>query len=382
MGWLKKSKPKDYFDDIDAEYAAVARGIDSQQKRQRSAKLRRRAVYAAALSGVLSLPLWMVTILTQPEVPDPVPPTLTSPGKSEAMTEVSEWINADPSPLPGGRLQSWDGFRQLPEPDYSEDEAEARGYEKPGYSIEVHTLTVLDKDNRPYRVEVQVAVDPASGNHVIGSPSLIPEMPSTVGFNPDSPWPGMSAASNTPSAVTTAINAWTTAFASGNPDNLRLAVGDPDTEHTYVPLTGVAEAQAEVLDAAYFTSLNSEGDVVEEDRMLARVSLKVRWDGQVIDSGDDKVAPRLTYDLLVHDVNTAAPRVVAWSGPGGGQELKPYSNAVTGRGDISEDLIKTPESGETETPSLDDPGAEEGEGQEPAEENPPPAESDESAGGH
>jgi hypothetical protein len=333
---MKKST-KGLHDDWFEEAAALPREDEPVETKNRRAKWLRRSIVAAALTGLISFPLWILSMATQQEVEAPEAPEMHSAGKTVAITSVEEWLDREPAPVPEGHLQSWDSFVKTPFPALSEDEVE-QGAEGPGYQLEVHSLTVIDGQDRDYTVDVQVVVTENAGAHVVGTPSLIPNTPSAGQFSPDEVWPGFHIGAQVPGPVTTAINAWLAAYTSGNPDDLRQAIGDPDGGNTYVPLVGVSSASAEVVQAARFMTEGDDGDLVEDDRMLVRISTTIQWDGQVAATDGTSDSPTISYDLLIHDVDTAAPKVVAWGGPGTGHTLTPYGNAITGREDLTGDL--------------------------------------------
>ena len=65
-----------------------------------------------------------------------------------------------------------------------------------------------------------------------------------------------------------------------------------------------------------------------------RVDLNLDWataappTQEPVADSPDTLRPPVTFDVLVTGADTAAPRVVAWGGPGTGPTLVPYGNAV------------------------------------------------------
>lgn len=277
------------------------------------------------------------------EAPAQVQAGVDSPTKSAAMIEVREWLASEPSPLPGGTLLSWDGAKNQQE--YKITTAE-NGDTVEQQGIELHKISVSTPSGAVFTTTVQIGYSPVRGAQVIGKPSLLPTAPSDTGSWPNlKTWPGLVAA--TPSdSVQQSVQAWVTAFTSGDPDSLRLTVGDTQANRSYVPLVQAKATNVSLVEAASFK--NDDGTTnPEPDRIVARVTFNVSWDGQEV-SGSERLG-ELTYDLLIDKANTAAPAVVAWGGAGSGESLTPFMNAVEGRiitADGMEEVIE-PEAGKT-----------------------------------
>lgn len=340
MPGKSKKQIANWFDEDTVD--APRTDLDMDGTIQRRSRFIRIAIYISAICGALAL-VAVVADLAQPAskaAQSSNQTTATSPGKTTAMTAVEDWLNSDPAPVPGGQLLSWDGYTKVPFPKVSEEKKESGDYEPPTYRVEVHHMTVVSSTGQTFKADVEVAIDKKAGPQAISSPSLVPITPSASDFQADSPWPGMPVTGDAPAAVKSAIGSWVKAYTSGSPQSLRLAVGDGDSRHAYVPMTGVKDAKYTVPDVAWYQKTNDDGDKVNGNRLLARVDLTVTWDGQedpddsTTTSDDDSTDPVISIDVLVENANTAAPRVVAWGGPGTGKSLKKFSNAVTGR-DIS-----------------------------------------------
>ncbi|MHB8319949.1 MAG: hypothetical protein ACYDEP_12100 [Acidimicrobiales bacterium] len=100
-----------------------------------------------------------------------------------------------------------------------------------------------------------------------------------------------------------------------------MSVGDPNTTHAYIPLSGVTSATDTVVAAA-----NRPGGA-----QIVQIALTIVWNGEsttTTTSPSGTTPPQTTMDLLIERANTAAPVVVAWGPPGSGPTLKPYQNAV------------------------------------------------------
>lgn len=252
----------------------------------------------------------------------------SSPGKSAAYAEMSRWLSSDPSPLPDGQIVSWDGFTLVPTPaPQAGDNGKAIDYR-----FELHEFT-LERGGARFAATVQVAVNDLAGATAVGSPNLAPVAATAVDV--DSPWFGVTS-TNAPKPVAEAVSSWADAFTSGDPDELRRTVQDKSTEHAYVPLSGVSEVAGTTIVTAGFVPTGDDKQA-KPDTLIVRVQLTVWWDGQkqsdtpgsTPEKGTAKPTP-ISYDLLVHDAQSASPVVVAWGGPGTGPELRPHGNALVG----------------------------------------------------
>lgn len=282
--------------------------------------------------AVFSLPVVLLSnivmfseVVGGDEAPAQVQSSVDSPTKSTAMIEVRNWLAADPSPLPGGTVLSWDGAKNQQE--YKITTAE-NGDTIEQQGIELHKISVTTPSGAIFTTTVQVGYSPVRGAQVIGKPTLLPTAPNDTGSWPNlKTWPGLVAA--TPSdAVQQSVRAWVTAFTSGDPNSLRLTVGDTQAGRSYVPLVQANATNVSLVEAASFK--NDDGTTnPEPDRIVARVTFNVTWDGQDVGSGAR--LGELTYDVLIDKANTAAPAVVAWGGAGTGESLTPFTNAVEGR---------------------------------------------------
>lgn len=245
---------------------------------------------------------------------------VTDPGgRSAAMEAVTDWLGQDPAPVPGGRLVSWDSEEPLPT--YEPKDTDSVDVVGSMPTLSAHYLTVRDDLDVVYRVEVLVATNPAGESASIGLPSLLPVAPSSGWESSVSPWLNLPSgvASDT---VQTAVEEWVGAFTSGDPVKLRLAVGDPDESHSYMPLTGVADATVTVKAAAFLP----DQDGNPTGQQVVQVQVSFEWAGL-----DEGPGGPVTYDLLVAGADSAAPRVVAWGGAGTGPVLTQYGNALVGQ---------------------------------------------------
>jgi hypothetical protein len=151
---------------------------------------------------------------------------------------------------------------------------------------------------------------------------MIPTTPPVDdGWAPTDPaWPGLPSA-NASDAVDAVVQRWADVYVLGSAEDLALATGDPDEEHSYLPLD-LADRPDSV------TAVAAAAAEAGEDRQVVRVSLVFAWDG--VDGEDPLEAPRVDMDLLVERASTASPVVVAWGPAGSGGDLEPYANGVIG----------------------------------------------------
>jgi len=250
---------------------------------------------------------------------------LTAESRAVALTTVTQWLAGDPSPLPGGRVVTWDGYRTVT------PVASADDLDDTTETLQTHTITVT-ANGAFYTAQVQVVVSPTSGARTVGTPALMPAVPAADGYT-GTPWPGAQDA-KTSDAVPEAVTQWAQTFVGGTPSQLRLAVGDPDTGHSYMPLVGATALNTTVdYVGVRADQLDSEGNVPDSPpQVIARVTITIDWGQASDDPADPSMTPAtLTYDVLIDGASTASPRVVAWGGPGTGPDLEPFSNAIAGR---------------------------------------------------
>jgi hypothetical protein len=272
--------------------------------------------------------------------------TTDSPRKGRAIVEVENWLGTNPEPVPGGQFLSWNSVDKLPDKPLEKNE------EPPADPpvVEVHRLTVASESGALFDVDVQLATTKAEGTAVVAGPSLIPQPPEgrSSSTNDASAWPSLESAS-IPEQGETAVQTWAQAFTSGDPDQLRIAVGDPDANAAYVPLSGVTVDSISLQEAGLRT-MTDDSDDPQPDLITAQVRLVLDWDGMQPEDAeavantdepsdeptgaaeaDDRVTQHVDYDVLITGASTASPRVVAWGGPGSGINLQPYDNGLEGR---------------------------------------------------
>lgn len=283
---------------------------------------------------LLALAAWYVD--AQNPKPTPEPPTSLqindSIGKDAATTTVRDWLASQPQPIPGAQLLSWNGYTTQPKPSIAdaENSKTAAGVFVPEWNKETHYFSVRAGNGTLFRVTVEVDADRTLGARVTSLPSLEPLIPEVTSGWKDSPepWFGYQSTQATEN-ITASVNDWLAAYTGGNPSTLRNIVGDQDSNHFYMPLSGIQKAVAVVERVAYKPSDAPDAPAVQNpDTVIARIKVKLLWNGQVQENLNDFAS--MSFDLLIQNANTASPRIVAWGGPGSGPSLKPYENAVTG----------------------------------------------------
>ena len=247
---------------------------------------------------------------------DPMNPADSTSGSGSAGTDspVGEAGEA-PVAEPGDTGEAGSGDEPVTtEPGETEEEAEIRrGRDIP----EMWALT--------YQATVLVEIDSRGGVKPIAQPSVIPNAaPVTDGWEEVRPTWASLYDLNTPDPVKTAVSRWSVAYISHDPEELRLATGDPIATNRYFPFSGPDSITATVLGA---------GTADSGETAVVRVRLQPHWPGQPVP--DDRrsrvpTAPPFDLDVLVMNAATGSPVVVAWGAAGTGADLQPYENAVIG----------------------------------------------------
>lgn len=296
---------------------------------------RRQKTYKIAVVAVLfvGFPLSVLSNLSMlPKILDAKPAVaapaslLTSETKPAAMLAVQNWLAQKPSPLPGGSLLSWDGVDIQAKPELITDADTNQTVEKQG--MQLHHMTVAAATGQVFETTVQVAYSPFRGSQVIGIPTLIPRAPDEKGI-----WQGLqtwtSLAKVTPSdPVIQSVSAWVKSFTSGDPNALRLTVGDQAENRSYVPLSQATATDVQIIEVG--ARNDTKGDTAAKpSQVVARISFAIVWNGQALERS--QTPSRISYDILINRADGAAPVVVAWGGVGTGESLTEYMNAVENR---------------------------------------------------
>lgn len=263
---------------------------------------------------------------------------VSSPGRTAATLELDAWLHQVPSPLPGATVLSWDGatpVAAVPAPQGNNQSATAGT--APLWSAEIDSFTLVapppsqsssnsssnTNTSTVYDAGVEVALNPAGGGAIaLGGPSLTVAPPAAGNnWQAGGPWPGLTTTATVSQPVQSAIDGWLSAYTSGSSSQLGLAVGDPNLNHGYLPLSGVSSATSSVVAAAQRPN----------DAELVNLAITIVWSGEststTVPNGAN-TSPQTTMDVLVERASTAAPVVVAWGPSGSGPMLTPYQNAV------------------------------------------------------
>lgn len=324
MASAKKARTSALWSDNPAptDQHATNHNAPSEKKRESSGAMRRFVVYGLFCLAALAVVLQIGNIAnTAANKPEPVTVDSlsinSSIGKPAATTTLIEWLRAEPAPLPGGTIVSWDGYKSIA----AGEKTAATSQAADASELHYFTLSVPTADgNIYYTSTVLVSVDKALGAKVQGTPTILPKAPSAQDGWSTSLWPGYDSVQAT-DAVTDAVIVWSKAF-TDTPAALRLAVGDQGSSRSYIPLSGATVVASDVTAAGAVKSTDGS----KPTTLIVRVQLKLNWT-----SDEESASPSLvTYDLLVTEADTAAPRVVAWGGAGTGPSLVKYQNAVAG----------------------------------------------------
>jgi hypothetical protein len=181
-------------------------------------------------------------------------------------------------------------------------------------------------------VGVSVAVDKLGRVYPLSSPSIIKQNPNDEHLEIINQFGNINcnaglkeseqnnAESDKTTTVKNAIYVWLNAYATQTPAELKQIIGDPTQNNAYVTLSGVKKANlADVSELCYF---------VDDDPTTAVARIKVTYEYQGINYENiQSELPVIQYDVLLKNVDTASPSVVAWSSPANPNELKEYMNA-------------------------------------------------------
>ncbi|MET4144007.1 hypothetical protein [Arthrobacter sp. UYCo732] len=277
--------------------------------------------------ALLAIISFMPKFLEKPYVAPAVNNQLDSPTKPVAIKTVEDWLAKSPSPLPGGKVLSWDGVEVQAEPKSETDPNTNQVKETQG--LQLHTMTLVSPSGSFFTTQIQVGYSPVRGAKVIGEPTLIPRAPDDKQTWPNLvAWPNLVNVSKT-EPVEQAATAWAKAFTSGDPDALRLSVGDTGANRSYIPLVQVTATDVRVGDVGSQKPAKDAPSDKKPSQVVAQVSFAVNWQSAPLGRGE--TPSRVTYDVLIEQADTPSPKVVAWGGAGTGESLKPFMNAVEGR---------------------------------------------------
>lgn len=311
---VRRAKAPDW-----GELAEAPRADLPRPRAQRWADLRARFLVGMLL---VMLPLFVVALgsaiatIRQAQSSPAASSTAGSPAVSAyAAAAVNAWLGSVPAPLPEGRILVVGDPRPAPVVAVSEENA---GTARPTSSL---VDVVVSSPAGMFTATVQVGTDPRGSLKVLAGPSLEPFAPAaTDDWAGSTPWPGLSVTAPADPLVK-AIQGWASAYTSGDPVTLRLAVGDTSGTAYYTPLVGVSSVASDVVAAAAVDATSS--------RVVARVELVLTWSGAPAAAAGSTPVP-VVFDVLIERADTAAPLVTAWGAPGSGPALTRYANAVDG----------------------------------------------------
>lgn len=305
----RRATPVAWYDADETPNVAVTSG----QKIARAQAWYRKAVIASVVLLPLSLVVTILAVL-RPSAPRVQAQTATAPGEGQAQVALLGWLNETPSPLPRARVLYFAGATAVPVAHVARQSGDAA---KVTWSAKDENF-VLVSSGKMYQASVEVVFPPGNATGAVnGSPALLP-LPGSVS-NPaqSGPWPGVTAASGAPAAVTQAVQGWAQAYTSGSASTLRLAVGDTAPGDHYTPLSGVT---SENTNAAWSAPLS-------KTTMVVNINMSLTWRHQQAPGQYQISVPEMSMDLLIERANTPAPVVVAWGAPGSGPSLTAYQNA-------------------------------------------------------
>ena len=342
MGLLPKRKKKrqELHDEGDAAAFWGEQAVEEEQrlatedslKAARKAKWWRRGIitivfvlFPATLLALLNV----FTILTSKEE-EADGYDLAAPGRVEATIAMQSWLTQTPAPLPGAKLITWDGAKAV---DYPQDEKHPAFTEATRETVWEHSFTlevpptvgVAGKRGTPERLfqaQLLTVSSEAQGHRVFSDPAVLPlpltqTLPVSLGY-----WPGVEI-KQADGDVVEAINKWAAAYVGSDPAALKLATGDPDKNHVYIPLGGLKAVGVEISRSGVIL----EGDGLSNE-MIAEVELSLDRK-EVNERGQQYMSlPATKMDVLVKDWNTGSPTVTAWGAAGAGHLLTAYENAA------------------------------------------------------
>lgn len=307
--------------------------VEAQQARLPDAKeIRRKRIMAnAVLWGCLVtwpfLGLGVVSLIVANNQ-DQVATSTTAASSTDlaigaaATSQMRAWLADPSSPLAGGSIVT----TGAPSPVVYEVPKDSKGDPQVASAFTTWSVPFVLEDTAgaQFSSSVQVGLDPRGSVKAMSSPSLqAVAVTAADDWTSGAPWPGLFSSSPSES-VSAAVEGWARAYVGGDPDVLRLAVGDPSASHYYVPLSGLDLSSVTAVKAA---ALDASGSVV-----TAQIEMTLTRPGVALDTTRSDPQAVTTFDVLVERANTAAPLVTAWGSAGSGPTLKRYGNAINGTG--------------------------------------------------
>ncbi|MDN5895749.1 MAG: hypothetical protein L0H93_17205, partial [Nocardioides sp.] len=311
---------------------------ESAVARQLARRSRWTIGYIKVCAVVAPILLFGVVLAVTRDQPVPVedkPAVAADRVRAEATVAVEEWLDSGEAPIRGGKIVQWESTRTLPKAkvDPRNETAEPDPTMQTVRFV-VNRPATEDKEAALYTAEVLTASTEAGAVSTVGAPALMPMLPSMgEDLSSVNRWPTLEEAADPDERVEAAITDWAKALTSGSAQTLRAAVDDADPDHAYVAFQGMRLQGTSLGDSAVLEWTDSEEPV--PSRIVVSVTLNM-----TDRSGNcSKCAETASeFDVLIDEVDTVTPRVVAWGGPGSGSTLKPYQNAVEANEDLEEAL--------------------------------------------
>lgn len=274
-------------------------------------------VVAAVLALTISLRSYSsFTALTSYVTEQSAVSSEDKPGKQAAMQSVESWLSGSSSPFPKGADNLlWDGAVKVSET------ADSNGGASTVYWS--HSFSFIDRrTGNTRRVSQLVAVkDDVSSPQ--GTPTVLPL--SAIGTSS-----GSSAAPDgyptltQSDSLTSVIEAWAKAYVGNDSSALTVLVGDPDSNHAFLP-AAVGEFDSASINWSVWAG-DGKGENVAEGSKYGAASVTVSFKPTA--AGDDSQQASTTITVLVKSPTSGAAKVVDWGADGSVSALRPYSHAV------------------------------------------------------
>ncbi len=178
--------------------------------------------------------------------------------------------------------------------------------------VVVDSFYVVADGMKPFDLSVTLAVPPGSSTPIVAAPDSVGPI-TLSGAQGSSVSYGTSIQGQVSQALTSQIDTWAQAFAANNESTLYNITGD-SAQHHYVGIGGWTVTQQPTVLSG----------VVAKQYELIQVQFTVSLDS------NPAVSATMDYDLLVANLKSAFPNIVAWGPTGSGYNLSPYQNALPG----------------------------------------------------
>lgn len=258
----------------------------------------------------------IATTIQTPQATTPITSLSIEQAQSQAVAiqAVRAWLASDPQPLPGAQVVAWSG----------QEASQALPSKDQGLPMSTHHVTVADAQGQLYTASLAITHAP-SGPVATSTPALSAYVPSDE-QSVASPWRGLVSVQGVDREdIARAVQVWASAYFSYDPGLLQQTVGDTDRSHAYMPMPK-ATVTTTVLDMSALAPDEGKTDATNPSVIIARVEVIASYGT----TDPSKSVKPMTFDVRIHEANTATPRVVAWGGAGSGPSLSAYTNAISG----------------------------------------------------